>query len=109
MATTHARRCRSKAGSSRCTPTGSATSDSRDSPEGQGARPKAHDGRMIVLSGADVVLPDRILSPGTLVVDAGRIVDIRPGAVGSGFGRSSITAAAASPFAFHGHSIVPGF
>jgi len=56
---------------------------------------------MIVLSGADIVLPDRILSPGTLVIDGGRIVDIRPGAVGA--------AATASPFAFSGHSIVPGF
>jgi N-acetylglucosamine-6-phosphate deacetylase len=55
---------------------------------------------MIVLSGADVILPDRILSPGTLVIDGGRIVEIRPG---------NSTAAAASPFAFHGHSIVPGF
>jgi N-acetylglucosamine-6-phosphate deacetylase len=53
---------------------------------------------MIVLSGAELVLPDRILSPGTLVIDSGRIVDIRPGAVQT------------SPrFAFHGHYIVPGF
>jgi N-acetylglucosamine-6-phosphate deacetylase len=61
---------------------------------------------MLVLSGADVVLPDRILSPGTLVIDGGRIVEIRPGTVGSGFSRSNTTT---SPFAFHGHSIVPGF
>ena len=53
---------------------------------------------MIVLSGAELVLPDRILSPGTLVVDGGRIVDIRPGAVQTDTG-----------FAFHGHYIVPGF
>jgi N-acetylglucosamine-6-phosphate deacetylase len=53
---------------------------------------------MIVLSGAELVLPDRILSPGTLVIDRGRIVDIRPGAVQTGPG-----------FAFHGHYIVPGF
>jgi N-acetylglucosamine-6-phosphate deacetylase len=53
---------------------------------------------MIVLSGAELVLPDRILSPGTLVIDHGRIVDIRPGAVPTGSG-----------FAFHGHYIVPGF
>ena len=32
---------------------------------------------MIVLSGADLVLPDRILSPGTIVLDAGRIVEVR--------------------------------
>jgi len=53
---------------------------------------------MIVLSGAELVLPDRILSPGTLVIDRGRIVDIRAGAVQTGPG---------SPF--HGHYIVPGF
>ena len=53
---------------------------------------------MIVLSGAELVLPDRILSPGTLVIDRGRIVDIRPGAVHTGSG-----------FPFHGHYIVPGF
>jgi N-acetylglucosamine-6-phosphate deacetylase len=53
---------------------------------------------MIVLSGAELVLPDRILSPGTLVIDSGRIVDIRPGVVQTGSG-----------FAFHGHYIVPGF
>jgi len=53
---------------------------------------------MIVLSGAELVLPDRILSPGTLVIDRGRIVDIRPGAIQTGPG-----------FAFHGHYIVPGF
>ena len=53
---------------------------------------------MIVLSGAELVLPDRILSPGTLVIDSGRIVDIRPGAIQTDPG-----------FAFHGHYIVPGF
>jgi N-acetylglucosamine-6-phosphate deacetylase len=57
---------------------------------------------MIVLAGADLVLPDRILSAGTLVIDAGRIVEIRGG---SGLGNQP----PASPFAFHGHSIVPGF
>src|SRR4051812_5247785 len=57
---------------------------------------------MIVLSGADLVLPDRILSAGTLVIDAGRIAEIRGG---SGPGNQP----PASPFAFHGHSIVPGF
>jgi N-acetylglucosamine-6-phosphate deacetylase len=48
---------------------------------------------MIVLSGADLVLPDRILSPGTLVVDEGRIVDIRADTAGT----------------LHHHYIVPGF
>jgi len=53
---------------------------------------------MIVLSGAEIVLPDRILSPGTLVIDAGRIVDIRPGSVQAG-----------TASLFHGHYILPGF
>ena len=48
---------------------------------------------MIVLSGATLVLPDRILSPGTLAVEGGRIVDIRPESAGP----------------LHGHVIVPGF
>jgi len=56
---------------------------------------------MIVLSGADLVLPDRILSPGTIVIDGGRIVDIRSDAA-SGEHPSS-------PFPFHNHYIVPGF
>ena len=38
---------------------------------------------MIVLSGAALVLPDRILSPGTLVIEDGRIAEIRPDAVGA--------------------------
>ncbi len=52
---------------------------------------------MIVLSGAELVLPDRILSPGTLTIESGRIVDIRPGS----------PQASGSPL--HGHYIVPGF
>lgn len=48
---------------------------------------------MIVLSGADLVLPDRILSPGTIVIEGGRIVDIRPDSAGT----------------LHGHYILPGF
>jgi N-acetylglucosamine-6-phosphate deacetylase len=55
---------------------------------------------MIVLSGAALLLPDRILSPGTLTIEDGRIVDIRPEAP------STSTSPA---FAFHGHYIVPGF
>jgi N-acetylglucosamine-6-phosphate deacetylase len=50
---------------------------------------------VIVLSGAELVLPDRILSPGTLVIDGDRISDIRSG---RDFGAG----------AFHGHYIVPG-
>jgi N-acetylglucosamine-6-phosphate deacetylase len=53
---------------------------------------------MIVLSGADLVLPDRVLTAGTLTIDAGRIVDIR-----------ADSPSAPSAFAFHGHTIVPGF
>jgi N-acetylglucosamine-6-phosphate deacetylase len=54
---------------------------------------------MIVFSGADLVLPDRILTAGTLRVDNGRIVDIR----------SDAQTASPSSFAFHGHTILPGF
>lgn len=52
---------------------------------------------MIVLSGAEIVLPDRILSPGTLVIDGDRIAEIRQGTPHTG------------GFAFQGHYIVPGF
>jgi N-acetylglucosamine-6-phosphate deacetylase len=55
---------------------------------------------MIVLSGAALVLPDRVLSPGTLVIDDGRIAEIRSDAPSAG-GDSS--------FAFRGHCILPGF
>jgi N-acetylglucosamine-6-phosphate deacetylase len=54
---------------------------------------------MIVLSGATLVLPDRLLSPGTLVIDEGRIAEIRSDAPPPGH--------APSQFAFHGHYIVP--
>jgi N-acetylglucosamine-6-phosphate deacetylase len=53
---------------------------------------------MIVLSGAELVLPDRILTPGTLTIEGERIVDVRPGASPAG-----------SRFAFEGHYIVPAF
>jgi N-acetylglucosamine-6-phosphate deacetylase len=53
---------------------------------------------MVVLSGATLVLPDRVLSPGTLVVEGDRIGDVRSDAPGG-------HAAAL----FHGHYIVPGF
>jgi N-acetylglucosamine-6-phosphate deacetylase len=55
---------------------------------------------MIVLSGAALVLPDRILAPGTLVIDNDRIAEIRPDAPSAG---------SHSHFAFHDHYIVPGF
>ena len=53
---------------------------------------------MIVLRGAALVLPDRILSPGTLVIDEGRIAEIRSDAP-SGHAQAL----------FHGHYVVPGF
>lgn len=34
---------------------------------------------MIILTGADIVLPDRILSPGTVAIDGETIVEITPG------------------------------
>jgi N-acetylglucosamine-6-phosphate deacetylase len=55
---------------------------------------------MIVLSGAALVLPDRILSPGTLVIDEGRIAEIRS---------DPPAGSDTHHFAFHGHYIVPGF
>ena len=54
---------------------------------------------MIVLSGASLVLPDRVLSPGTLVIEDGRIAEIRTDTLSGGH----------AAFAFHGHYIVPGF
>jgi N-acetylglucosamine-6-phosphate deacetylase len=60
---------------------------------------------MIVLSGADLVLPDRILTSGTLVIEAGRIVEIRSGAV-PGTPPAGVT----HPHtALSNHYIVPGF
>lgn len=54
---------------------------------------------MIVLSGAALVLPDRLLSPGTLAIDDGRIVEIR----------SDAASGSHAAFGFPGHYIVPGF
>ncbi len=56
---------------------------------------------MILLSGADLVLPDRVLSGGTLVLEGDRIVDIVAGPREGGDG--------AVHFAFPDHYIVPGF
>ena len=55
---------------------------------------------MVVLSGADLVLSERVLAAGTLVLADGRIADIRA---------ERPVPIAASTFAFHGHTIVPGF
>jgi N-acetylglucosamine-6-phosphate deacetylase len=46
------------------------------------------------------VLPDRILNPGTLVIEGGRIAEIRPGTAGGPSDADS---------ALHGHYVVPGF
>jgi N-acetylglucosamine-6-phosphate deacetylase len=56
---------------------------------------------MIHLSGADLVLPDRVLGGGTLVLDGDRIVDIVAGPRDGG--------AEGVRFSFPGHYIVPGF
>ncbi len=55
---------------------------------------------MIVLSGADLVLPDRVLSGGTLVLDGDRIAEVRPV---SDLPPSDLF------FSFPDHYIVPGF
>jgi N-acetylglucosamine-6-phosphate deacetylase len=56
---------------------------------------------MIVLAGADVVLPDRLLSPGTILVDGDRIADLVPGARTGGAGDVH--------FDLPQHYVVPGF
>ncbi len=64
---------------------------------------------MIVLSGAHLVLPDRILTPGTLVIDGDRIVDVRAGALSGTPGEPGENIAGSHAFAFDHHYIVPGF
>jgi N-acetylglucosamine-6-phosphate deacetylase len=56
---------------------------------------------MIFLSDADVALPDRLLSPGTIVIDGGRIVDI--------LDRAPARSSGDLHFDLHHHVIVPGF
>ncbi|MDQ3168874.1 MAG: N-acetylglucosamine-6-phosphate deacetylase [Acidobacteriota bacterium] len=58
---------------------------------------------MIILSGAGVVLADRVLSPATIVIDDGIIVAIEPGA------RAREANAGALHVDLTGHLIVPGF
>jgi len=53
---------------------------------------------MIVLSGADLVLPGGVQSRATLVIDGERVADV-----------SSATASPASSTPLDGHIIVPGF
>lgn len=55
---------------------------------------------MIVLSGGDIVLPDRVLRGGTVVVDGDRIADILPRPQPAGSDRH---------LDLHGHIVVPGF
>jgi N-acetylglucosamine-6-phosphate deacetylase len=64
---------------------------------------------MIVLSGAALVLPDRILTPGTLTIDGERIVDIHSGPESGAPARRGINVAGARAFTFDHHYIVPGF
>ena len=56
---------------------------------------------MIVLSGADIVLPDRVLSQGTLVLDGEHVVHITGGTRGAGGSEDH--------FDLSGHLVVPGF
>lgn len=56
---------------------------------------------MIFLSGADVVLPDRLIGPATVVIDEGRIVEVLEGERGGGARDVS--------FDLHDALVVPGF
>jgi N-acetylglucosamine-6-phosphate deacetylase len=56
---------------------------------------------MIVLSGADLILSGGVQSPGTLIIDGGRIIDVVAGAKSAG--------ATARHYDLSGHFIVPGF
>ena len=63
--------------------------------------------RPLILSGADVVLPDRVLSPGTVIVEDGRVTEIETGARSAGSGVSSGTGGGFVDL--HGHTLVAGF
>ena len=56
---------------------------------------------MIFLTGADLVLPDRVLSDGTIVIDGDRIIDVVQGAPASSPADVRID--------LRDHTIVPGF
>jgi N-acetylglucosamine-6-phosphate deacetylase len=56
---------------------------------------------MMVLSGADIVLPDRVLSPGTLILEGDRIIEIAPGERPAG--------GPGAHFDLRNHYVVPGF
>jgi N-acetylglucosamine-6-phosphate deacetylase len=56
---------------------------------------------MIVLAGADLVLPDRVLAPGSLLLVDGRIAAIEPGRIGPPAGAEYVD--------ISGRLLVPGF
>src|SRR5262245_38811855 len=56
---------------------------------------------MIALSGADLILPDRVVRSGALIIEHGRIAAIETRAIDAGAGRTVIDLA--------NHTIVPGF
>jgi N-acetylglucosamine-6-phosphate deacetylase len=63
--------------------------------------------RPLILSGADVVLPDRVLSPGTVIVEDGRVTQIETAARSAGSGVASGTGPGFVDL--HGHTLVAGF
>ncbi len=56
---------------------------------------------MIALSGADIVLPDRVVRGGSIVIDNGRIAAIESRPIDASAGRTVVDLA--------NHTIVPGF
>lgn len=56
---------------------------------------------MIALSGADLVLPDRVVRGGSIVIDQGRIAAIETRAIDAGAGRTVVN--------LSNHTVVPGF
>lgn len=54
----------------------------------------------MILSGADIVLPNRLLSPGTIVIEGSRISEVMPGTQAAGGGANLDLA---------NHYILPGF
>jgi len=68
--------------------------------------PRGAFARPLILSGADVVLPDRVLSPGTVVVEDGRVTEIETGARPRGSGGSG---GGDVHVDLHGHTLVAGF
>jgi N-acetylglucosamine-6-phosphate deacetylase len=62
---------------------------------------------MIRISGADLVLPDRVLTAGTIVIEGDRIAEI--GAADLHGGGSSLRQDADLRLSLHDHYIVPGF